>query len=178
MFRGKYLPSFFERFAPAYKRIIEQHGIEKVYKVYDYFFAFMSRMQWGQWMVVDKVCPDVSMRQLFYWVVECIYESDLISQFRFAWKEDTPNASLVIECVAPTAEQMKRWQYVLPSVTAPDGKVQFLRRYSLIDWFSRLRQDPKCMPEVNPAWLLLDSGQSDDEAEDDDLSLSSEELPD
>lgn len=159
MFRGKYLPDFFQQNAPLYSRLVERHGKEKVYKVYDYFFDFMSRMCWGQWMVVDRVCPDVSMRQLFYWVVECIYQSDLFSQFRFVWRpaQQNENSSLnevlCIECVAPTQEQMQRWQWFLPK--ADDGTL--LQRYSLIDWFGRLRQDPKCDPDIDPSWLMLEA---------------------
>ena len=165
MFRGKYLPGFLERYAPLYRELVEQHGLEKVVRVYDYFFAFMSRMTWGQWMVVEKVCPDVGMRQLLFWVVECVYESDLVSQFRFAWKPSGKDSTLVIECVAPDADEIQRWQWWLPRNA--DGTLT--QRYSLIDWYGRLRQDPKALPEVDPAWLLLSSGTEESAAEDGDM---------
>lgn len=164
MFRGKHLPSFLEQQAPLYRQLVEQHGLEKVVKVYDYFFAFMSRMIWGQWMVLDKVCPDVQMRQLFYWVVECIYQSDLISQFCFEYHDlpsDPSRREVRIVCVEPTADQLKRWRPFLPMMSTD----QFSRRYSLIDWYGRLRQDPKSLPDVDPSWLMLEGGS--DEAEGD-----------
>lgn len=156
MFRGKYLPSFLQHTAPLYASLVSQYGTEKVYRVYDYFFAFMNRMQWGQWMVVDKVCPDVAMRQLFFWCVECIYQSDFFSQFCFEYHplpHDKSCREVRIVCVEPTSEQIQRWQWFLPH----DDNGNLLRRYSLIDWFSRLRSDPSCNPDIDPAWLLLEA---------------------
>lgn len=173
MFRGRHLPTFFERTAPVYRELVERHGVEKVCKVYDYFFSFMSNMRWGQYMVVGKVCPDVSMRKLFYWVVECIYQSDLISMFRFVWKPPfTSDASaatvhsLCIECVEPTTDQTQHWQWFLPHDA--DGNLR--RTYSLIDWFGRLRRDPKSLPEVDPEWLMLEATSDWGQPSDADMS--------
>lgn len=151
MFRGKYLPGFFEQYAPLYRWLVQEHGQEKVWQVYDYFFGFVSKLQWGQWMVLDKVCPKVEMRQLFYWVMECIYQSDLCSQMRWEWAAPSGKPSgtvadeLRIVVVEPPAELMKKWEPFLGQ-----------RRYLYIDWFGRLRRDPGCNADIKPEWLMLE----------------------
>lgn len=156
MLRGKYLPGFFEQYAPLYRWLVQEHGQEKVWQVYDYFFGFVSKLQWGQWMVLEKVCPKVEMRQLFYWVMECIYQSDLCSQMRWEWADaprekasetgaGEPKQELRLVVVPPTPEQMKRWEPFLGQ-----------RRYLYIDWFGRLRRDPGCNADVKPEWLMLE----------------------
>lgn len=150
MFRGKYiLPVWLRKTAPIYRKLIEQFGREKVDAVYAFFFKFVSNMKWGQWMVLDKVCPDLEKRQLFYWVMELIYQSDLLSQFRFEYhpipdKPDLREVRIVI--VAPPDELQKKWEPFL-------GK----DRYLYIDWYGRFRCDPSCNPDINPEWLLLDA---------------------
>lgn len=141
MFRGKCLPLFFEEYAALYRYFIEEYGSAKVYQVYDYFFGFVSKLQWGQWMVLEKVCPKVEMRQLFYWVMECIYQSDLCSQMRF----EIRGTETCLVVVAPTESQQKRWQPFL-------GKY----RYLYIDWFGRLRRYPGCNADIKPEWLMLE----------------------
>lgn len=172
MFRGKFLPSFIEQSAPLYRRLIEQHGVEKVYKVYDYFFAFVSRMKWGQWMVLTRVCPDRDARQLFYWVMECIYQSDLCSQMRWEWAKiepskkvsDGPQEELRLVIVEPTPEQKQRL-----------GLFMGDNCYLYIDWFGRLRTDPNCHPDINPEWLMLDGKNTwGDNGEDDLANLTSD----
>ncbi len=166
MFRGKYLPGFFEQYAPLYARLVGEHGVEKVYSVYDYFFAYLSNLHWGQYFVFKKLCPNTEYAQLLMWVLECIYESDLCSQFAWRWAKDATGADeLRVYCVEPTKEQRQMWQYFL----RPDG------RYSLIDWFGRLRQDPKSLPEVNPEWILLSSDSEEPEENSEELGVMSEE---
>lgn len=145
MFRGKYLPGFFEQYATLYRWLVQEHGQEKVWQVYDYFFGFVSKLQWGQWMVLEKVCPKVEMRQLFYWVMECIYQSDLCSQMRWKWEPVGDKDELRIVVVSPTPEQLKKWR---PFV----GQ----NRYLYIDWFGRLRRDPGCNADIKPEWLMLE----------------------
>lgn len=154
MFRGKYtLPVWLSKSAPLYRQLIEQHGREKVDAVYAFFFKFVQRMKWGQWMVLDKVCPDLEKRQLFYWVMEMIYQSDLLSKFRFEYhhihdKQELREVRIVL--VAPTDEQKKKWQPMLGQNT-----------YLFIDWYRRLCRDPKCDPDINPEWLMLDAPASE-----------------
>lgn len=151
MFRGKYtLPVWLRRTAPLYRQLVEQFGREQISKVYDYFFAFVSRMQWGQWMVLDKVCPDLDKRQLFYWVIELIYQSDLLSQFRFEFHPIPGNderQEVRIVVVPPPDRLKEQWAPFLGSDS----------RYIYIDWYNRLLRDPRSNPDVNPAWLMLDA---------------------
>ena len=154
MFRGKYtLPVWLRKSAPLYRQLIEQHGREKVDAVYTFFFKFVSNMKWGQWMVLDKVCPKVEDRQLFYWVMEMIYQSDLCSQMRFEYRDipDKPELREVrIVVVAPPDELKKKWEPFL-------GK----DRYLYIDWYHRLCRDPDCDPDFKPEWLMLDAPASE-----------------
>lgn len=162
MFAGKNLPLFLEETAPMFRSLVELHGREKVDKVYRYFFDFVSRMKWGQWMVLTKVCPDHDDRQLFYWVMELIYQSDLCSQMRWKWAPVGDKDELRILVVPPTPEQIKRW--------AP-----FIGQdcYLYIDWYGRLLRDPNCHPDIKPEWLMLEArsqwgsgtGQPDDVGE-------------
>lgn len=164
MFRGKYLPGFFEQYAPLYADLVRQHGVEKVYSVYDYFFTYLSNMHWGQYFVWKKMCPNSDYTQLVMWVLECIYESDLFSQFAFRWAkvDGVPDEELRVYCVEPTKHQKQLWQYFLRTDA----------RYSLIDWFGRLRQDPKALPEIKSEWLLLTSGNEIPEEDSDELGAS------
>lgn len=149
MFRGKYtLPVWLRMSAPLFRRLIEQHGREKVDAVYAFFFKFVQNMQWGQWMVLDKVCPDEEKRQLFYWVMELIYQSDLLSQFRFEYHPipDKPELREVrIVMVAPPERIQQKWAPMLGT-----------NRYLFIDWYGRLCQDPMSHPDIDPAWLMLE----------------------
>ncbi len=83
LFRGKYLlPYWLEQYQSETLALIELHGQEKVWKVYDWVFRYMQSMCWGQWLVVEKIAPDSSARRLLYWCMELIYQSDIVSQFR------------------------------------------------------------------------------------------------
>ena len=142
MFRGKSLPGFLQRYQMLYEAIVAEDGIDKVLRVYDYTFKLLSGMQWGQYMRLSRVCPDLAKRQLFFWCIEMIYQSDLISQMKFAVRDGED----VIEIVPPSQDSQQRL-----SICFGD------KRYLYIDWYRRLLADPKCNDEVRPEWLMLDS---------------------
>ena len=141
MFRGKCLPQFFQEYQEYYALLVGKHGRDKVYKVYVWLFKFLSSLQWGQWMVLDKICPDIYNRGLFFWCFECIYESDLLSQFSFR----TVDGETRIYVLEPTEEQRKELPFMFGE-----------RKYRLIDWYSRLLEDPLSNPDIRPEWLMLD----------------------
>lgn len=146
MFRGKNLPQFFKEYQEYYALLVTKHGLEKIQKVYAWLFKFLSAMQWGQWMVLDKMCPDIDNRGLFFWCFECIYESDLFSQYEFRTVDDETR----IYVVEPTDEQKEKWKDFLGD-----------RRYRLIDWYERLQQNPKSNPDIRPEWLMLGEAVND-----------------
>ena len=145
MFRGKNLPQFLRQYREYYALLVGKHGRDKVLKVYTWLFKFLSSLHWGQWMVLDKVCPDLANRGLFYWCFECIYESDLLSQYEFR-RVDGEERIYVVE---PSEEQRERLKDFLP-----DGQ------YRLIDWYGRLLSDPRSNPDIRPEWLMLSEGET------------------
>lgn len=145
MFRGKCLPQFFQEYQEYYALLVGKHGRDKVHKVYAWLFKFLSSLQWGQWMVLDKICPDIDNRGLFFWCFECIYESDLLSQFEFR----SVDGEARIYVLEPTDEQKERWKALLSA-----------RSYSLIDWYSRLIENPRSNPDIRPEWLMLDDNDN------------------
>lgn len=148
MFRGKNLLLFLEQQAPLFRRLVEQYGIEKVNKVYDYFFAFTARLKWGQWMVLSKVCPDRGQRMLFFWAMEMIYQSDLLSQFRFDYVSLDRSRQEVRLLIVPPVESVRQ-QWIDLGLVAND-------HYKLYDWYGnyRLNQDIN-PPGIDPVWLML-----------------------
>ncbi len=147
MFRGKNLMQFFKTYQDYYALLLEIHGEEKIIQVYKWMFRFLSQMQWGQWLVVQKICPKREMRGLFYWSLECIYQSDLLSQMEFD-KIDSQdgNRQLIVRLLEPTDEQKEQWRAFLPAEK---------RSYNFIDWYSRLLENPQSHPDFNPDWLQL-----------------------
>ena len=161
MFRGKCLPEFLERTAPMFRSLVQEHGRAKVDAVYRYFFNFVSRMKWGQWMVLTKVCPDHNARHLFYWVMELIYQSDLCSQMRWEWAPAGPGKEeLRLVVVPPTPEQAQQCAPFLGN-----------EHYLYIDWYGRLLNDPNCHPDIKPEWLMLEAqnkwGNNNEQQDDD-----------
>ena len=144
MFRGKNLPGFLEARQYEFAFLLDTYGREKFDKVYGYFFRKLASMQWGQWIVVEKACPKEEDRHLFRFVVELIYQSDILSRFRFEWLEGETR----IHIDPPSEEQQKKWGVFLGN-----------RRYLLIDWYGRLRRDPGCNADINPEWLGLEAPQ-------------------
>lgn len=141
LFRGKFLLStWLEEYQCETLALIREHGAEKVWKVYDWVFRYMQSMRWGQWLVVEKIAPDAKARRLLYWCMEVIYQSDLISKFRV---EHTEGETRVVS-VEPDPDRKKKHAIFMGA-----------DRYLLIDWCGRLRQDPKCDPDINPEWLGL-----------------------
>lgn len=159
MFRGKNLAQFFREYQEYYALLVAKHGRDKVLKVYTWLFKFVSSLQWSQWVVLDKVCPDPENRGLFYWCFECIYESDLLSQYEFR----AENGEKRIYVVEPTAEQQERWKDFLHG-----------RRYMLIDWYTRLLAEPRCNPDIRPEWLML--GENDGDSDDTDNNNENENM--
>lgn len=150
MFRGKNLPQFIRDNREYYAVLMRLHGREKIAKVYGWLFRFLSSLQWGQWIVLDKVCPDLANRGLFYWCFEFIYESDLLSQYEFR----TVDGETRIYVVEPTEEQQRRFADFYSG-----------RRYRLIDWYSRLLADPRSNPDVRAEWLMLGEDTACDDNE-------------
>lgn len=155
MFRGKNLPQFFREYQEYYALLLRKHGQDKVVKVYLWLFRFLSGMQWGQWMVLEKVCPDPANRGLFYWCFECIYESDLLSQYEFRTERTEDGASETrIYVVEPDADRQERLKDFFSG-----------RRYRLIDWYTRLLADPRSNPDVRSEWLMLgEEGNGEEES--------------
>lgn len=159
LFQGKYLlPYWLKQYQCETLALIEQHGQEKVWKVYDWVFKYMQSMHWGQWLVIEKIAPDPTAQRLLYWCMELIYQSDLISQFRVERKDGETR----VVSVEPDQEHKKRY-----SVFIGQGK------YLLVDWFGRLRQDPKSNREVQPEWIGLASA---DESSDQPIVDAAEEM--
>lgn len=153
MFRGKMLPDFLRDYAELYAALKEWHGLEQVKKVYDYFYSFVNRMGYGQWMVLQKVCPQVDgyeqtrrKRLLFYWVMELLYQGDLFLQLRweFVPLPDKPD------------EQECRIVRVAPS----EDMVKTFGKPTIIDWYNRLLDNPEYDPDIDPAWLGLERSAS------------------
>ena len=138
MFDGKNLVAFWEQYRYFYKFLIERYGIEKMLKVYNWTFRMLQNMEFGQWAILDKICPDKDNRFLLYFCLEHIYQSDMLSQF--AWEEDK------LVCVEPTKKQRKRCR----EFYSADG-----RHYILNDWFNRLLRCPDCFPGIKPEWITL-----------------------
>ena len=148
MFRGKMLPDFLRDYAELYAALKEWHGIEQVKKVYDYFYAFVNRMGYGQWMVLQKVCPRLEdyeqnrrKRLLFYWVLELLYQGDMFLNLRweFVPMPDKPD------------EQEVRIVRDAPS----EAVMQTIGKPSIVDWYHRLLDNPDSNPDIDPAWLGL-----------------------
>lgn len=146
MFRGKNLPLFLRTYQEYYALLLGKHGRGKVRTVYNWLFRFLQQMQWGQWMVLEKVCPKAENRGLFYWCFEMIYQSDLLSQYEFRTErtEDGGYIETRIYVVEPDADRQERLKGVFSG-----------RHYRLVDWYNRLLDDPRSNPDVRPEWLML-----------------------
>ena len=144
MFRGKNLPGFLEARQHEFAFLLDTYGREKFDKVYGYFFRKLASMQWGQWIVVEKACPREEDRHLFRFVVELIYQSDILSRFRLERLEGETR----IHIDAPSEEQQKKWSIFLGD-----------HRYILIDWYGRLCKDPGCNSDIDPEWICLEAVQ-------------------
>lgn len=131
MFSGKYIggDGFIEVFRDEYLRLIKLFGREKFDKVYDWTFKLLSGMSWEQWIVVERVCPDVSQLPLFYFCVEMVYQSDLFSQFCFKHVEGSDGKTETrIVMLPPLDVHRERCSIFLGH-----------NRYRLIDAYARLR---------------------------------------
>lgn len=168
MFRGRCLPDFLRTYQDHFAWIIQEYGRERFDRVYDWIFnLFTTQMSFGQWIVVEKICPDPHLRPLLYFVLELIYQSDMLSQFHF--ERCVPAPSNLSTSPTPSNSPSSPSQ---PSLATP--KVSELRvimdppppnirrilapgsiRYPLVDWYSRLRLDPYCDPDIDPSWLGL-----------------------
>lgn len=188
MFRGRCLPDFLRTYQDHFAWIIQEYGRERFDRVYDWIFNLLTtQMSFGQWIVVEKICPDPHLRPLLYFVLELIYQSDMLSQFHFercvpapSLPSDATNGSNLSTSPTPSLRALPARTEgsnspsspSQPSLAAP--KVSELRvimdppppnirrilapgsiRYPLVDWYSRLRLDPYCDPEIDPSWLGL-----------------------
>lgn len=156
MFHGKNMPLFLRRYEGLYREMVEIHGIEKVRKTYYYFFNLCQKMQWGQWFVLNKMCSKPHDRLLLFWVMEMIYQSDLLSDFRFEHHptDDKAVDEVRIVVVAPSEERLKRQSVFFVG-----------RHYVLNDWYGRLLYDPKSNPDVRPEWLMLEQARDEEDTD-------------
>ena len=156
MFRGRYLPDFLRTYQDHFAWIIQEYGRERFDRVYDWIFNLLTtQMSFGQWIVVEKICPDPHLRPLLYFVLELIYQSDMLSQFHFERCVTAPsNLSNLSNSSNPKVTELRVIMDPPPPnirrILAP-GSI----RYPLVDWYSRLRLDPYCDPDIDPSWLGL-----------------------
>ena len=159
MFRGRCLPDFLRTYQDHFAWIIQEYGRERFDRVYDWIFNLLTtQMSFGQWIVVEKICPDPHLRPLLYFVLELIYQSDMLSQFHFERCVTAPSNLSNPSNLANSSNQkvtelrviMDPPPHNIRRILAP-GSI----RYPLVDWYSRLRLDPHCDLEIDPSWLGL-----------------------
>lgn len=139
MFRGKQILEYWlERYQCETMSILNIYGREKFEKVYYWLLRYLSGMKWGQWMVVNKIAPDPQARRLFYYCMELIYQSDLLSQFCF----EKNDSELRIYMVEPTEDEKKK-----------KGIFYGNRTYLLIDWYTRIKlaQETNLETDIDPS---------------------------
>lgn len=154
MFRGRFLPDFLRSYQDHFAWMIREYGRDRFNRVYDWLFNLLStQMCFGQWIVVEKICPDKQLRPLLYFSLELIYQSDLFSQFHFercVSAPSSPSSGSSASRVTELRVVMDPPSPAIRAILAP-GSV----RYPLVDWYSRLRLDPHCDPDIDPEWLGL-----------------------
>lgn len=149
LFRGKrLLHIWLEENQDEFRSLVALHGREKFNRVYDWTFRYMSAMRFGQWLVIEKIAPSPEARRLFLFVMELIYQSDLVSHFRVERKDGETHVVMV----EPTEEKKKSLAILLGNGS-----------YILADWYGRLLADPNADDSIRPEWLGLESLPSDAE---------------
>lgn len=148
MFRGKMLPDFLRDYAELYAALKEWHGLEQVKRVYDFFYSFVNRMDYGQWMVLHNVCPQTDdpeltrrKRLLFYWVMEVLYQGDMFLRLRWEF--------------VPLPDHPDRQECRIVRDAPGEEVTQRFGKPSVTDWYNRLLRNPEIHPDIDPAWLGL-----------------------
>lgn len=146
MFRGKNLPLFLERYQDDLHDILSVHGQEKFERVYNWVFREIGKLQWGQWWVLDKVCPKEEDRHLFFYILELIYQSTLLCRLRFERVDDVVR----IHVDAPSEIQQERLGIFFAD-----------RKYVYVDWYNRYKYDPLSYRHIKPEWFGLEVASED-----------------